>query len=216
MHAGAIETQPQAQQLFLPMFMAHEIQAWAQREQQRQSKKEKAVKARSIKSVLLKRDEDTTSLFDLIDDSLLDMPLGGVAEGNELNCDVDPLRADVAEKLEDFVDEHIEWSDAAIEELHEGVLHYSLKLLQAKGNGAEKKEVVRWIFAPKTMVASLHGESGRTVETVLSQPLTPFSFEQCCAICGYSPERLTDGLVPVLKEIGLQSVFKELFDGKHQ
>lgn len=214
MSAGAIDATPQYRQLHLPMFLRHEIEAVEQIQRKLDERKDKAHQKQSVpKTFKVQEASATQGLFDAIDDRLLDMPLGGAEEGNELNCDVDPLRADIVEQVEALEGGSEEWTDAAIEELHESVLHYSLKLLQAKGNGAEKKEVLQWIFAPTTMVAVLRDEQMQPVEVVLPQTATPFSFDQCCRICGYSPERLQDGLVPVLKEIGLGNVFKELFDG---
>ncbi len=212
MSAAANDPTQQYRQLHLPMFLSHEIKAVEQAWQTYSERKDKAHTRGAARTFRVRAPSATHGLFDAIDDRLLDMPIGGTEEGNELNCDVDPVRADVVEQIEALQTSE-DWSDAAIEELHEAVLHYSLKLLQARGNGAEKKEVLQWIFAPITMVAVLQDEHMQPVEAILPQSATPFSFEQCCRICGYSPERLQDGLVPVLKEIGLGNVFKELFDG---
>lgn len=199
------------------MFLRHEIEAVEEAQRKSDERREKALKKSGApKTFKVRVSTAAEDLFDAIDDRLLDMPLGGADEGNELNCEIDPLRVEIAEMVEAADAHEPEWSDAAVEELHEAVLHYSLKLLQAKGNGAEKKEVLRWIFAPTTMVALVHDQDMQPVEVFLPQNSTPFSFEQCCRICGYSPERLMDGLVPILKEIGLGNVFKELFDGKQQ
>ena len=212
MSAAANDPTQQYRQLHLPMFLSHEIEAVEQAWKTYSERKEKAQMRETARTFQVRAQSAKQGLFDAIDDRLLDMPIGSMNEGNELNCDVDPVRADVIEQIEAFQTSE-EWSDAAIEELHEAVLHYSLKLLQARGNGAEKKEVLQWIFAPNTMVAVLRDERKQPVEAILPQSATPFSFEQCCRICGYSTERLQDGLVPVLKEIGLGNVFKELIDG---
>ena len=215
MSAAATDPTQQYRQLHLPMFLSHEIEAVEQAMLAIEQRKDKAHRRDGATRTFRVREATADAgLFDAIDDRLLDIPLGGLRDGNELNCDVDPLRVNVIEQIEALDGESEEWSDAAIEELHEVVLHYSLRLLQARGNGAEKKEVLQWIFAPTTMVAVLQDEHMQPVEAILPQSATPFSFEQCCRICGYSPERLQDGLVPVLKEIGLGNVFKELFDGK--
>lgn len=214
MNAAASESTPQNRQLHLPMFLRHEIEAVEQAQRQSDLRRGKSLKKsgspKTFKVEVVSAAED---LFDAIDDRLLDMPLVGAEEGNELNCEIDPLRVEIVEMLDAADVPESEWSDAAVEELHEAVLHYSLKLLQARGNGAEKKEVLQWIFAPPTMVALVHDQQMQPVEVFLPQNATPFSFEQCCRICGYSSERLMDGLVPILKEIGLGNVFKELFDG---
>lgn len=216
MNADAIEGKAQNRQLHLPMFLSHEIEAVEQSQRAIEERKDRVSRKQGTARTFAVQAPASLDLFDAIDERLLDLPLGGPSEGNELNCEVDPLRSAISDQVEALSEGHTEWTDSAVEELHESVLHYSLKLLQARGNGAEKKEVLQWIFAPTTMVAVLRDEQMQPVEVVLPQSATPFSFEQCCRICGYSPERLQDGLVPVLKEIGLGNVFKEIFDGKHQ
>jgi len=159
----------------------------------------------------IRRHFQTLDLFDSINGSLLEAPLGGLSEGNELNC-VDLVDAPDAHEVlkEEQTANEIAWSDEAIEQLHEAVLHYSLKLLQSRGNGVEKKEVLRWIFAPDLKVALLQDEHGQPVEVLLPQFATPFSFEQCCRICGYRSEKLQDELIPILNELGLGKILKEI------
>lgn len=215
MSASATESLHHYRQLHLPMFLRHEIEAVEEAQRRSEERREKTHKKFGVpKTFRVRASALAEDLFDAINDCLLDMPLGGALEGNELNCEVDPLRIEIAEGVEAADASDLEWSDSAVEELHEAVLHYSLRLLQARGNGAEKKQVLQWIFAPTTMVATVLDQDTQPVEVFLPQNSTPFSFEQCCRICGYSPERLMDGLVPVLQEIGLGNVFKELFDGK--
>lgn len=203
-------------QLHLSLFAPHEIHAWAQEECRKRLRKEQR-SLRAPRRLQVKEDRVTRGLFDSVDLAMLHNPLGGPAEGNELNCDVDPLREDQADA--DHLDASAEdapgWSDEAVEQLHEAVLHYSLKSLQARGNGAEKREVLNWIFAPQPKVAVLRNQYGHRVEALLPQSLTPFSFEQCCRICGYSSERLIDGLTPILREMGLGNVFNEIANGRN-
>lgn len=213
MQAGA-PNQADPHQLHLPLFAPHEIRVWEE-EQCRKALRKEQRSPRALRRFWVKEDSVTRGLFDAIDLAILEHPLGGPGEGNELNCDVDPLREDAV-----GTEQHTEpdtgtesWSDNAVEQLHEAVLHYSLKALQARGNGAEKREILEWIFAPQPMVAVLSDPHGTPVEAVLPQSVTPFSFEQCCRICGYSPERLMDGLMPVLREMGLGSVFNEIANG---
>lgn len=216
MQAGAPE-QAAPHQLHLSLFAPHEINAWEE-EQRRKALRREHRSQRAPRRFWVKEDRASRSLFDSIDLSVLEQPLGGPEEGNELNCDTDPLREDaVGSEPRASPDEGGEpWSDEAVEQLHEAVLHYSLKALQARGNGAEKREILEWIFAPQPMVAVLRDEYGNPVEALLPQSTTPFSFEQCCRICGYSPERLMDGLMPILQEMGLGNVFNEIANGTNR
>lgn len=88
-------------------------------------------------------------------------------------------------------------------QLHEGMLHHALQTLRSRGNAGAKRETLQWIFAPATLVAVRRDDAGRLCETVLSQEGTPFSFERCCRICGYCPQRLRDALAPLLHQLGL-------------
>lgn len=204
-------------QLHLSLFAPHEISAWEE-EQRRKNLRKEQRSQRAPPRFWVKEDSASRSLFDTIDVRVLEQPLGGPAEGNELNCESDPLREDAVS-----ADTHAApegdaelWSDKAVEQLHEAVLQYSLKALQARGNGAEKREILEWIFAPQPMVAVLRDEYGNPAEALLPQSVTPFSFEQCCRICGYSSERLQDGLMPVLQEMGLGNVFNEIANGTNR
>lgn len=215
MQAGALD-QAAPHQLHLSLFCPHEINAWEEEQRRKELRREQRSQ-RAPRRFWVKEDRATRCLFDLIDLNVLEQPLGGPQEGNELNCDADPLReeggsTDAGQEPEG---EPEQWSDQAVEQLHEAVLHYSLKALQARGNGAEKREILEWIFAPQRMVAVLHDEYGHPVEALLPQYVTPFSFEQCCRICGYSPERLMDGLMPILQEMGLGNVFNEIANARN-
>jgi hypothetical protein len=211
-------------QLHLRMFAPHELIVWEEEQHRRILRKLLRDEHRSPWVPWRQREDHATrSLFDEIDLSLLEQPLGGPQEGNELNCDSDDFHewwvsadtcTEIGVDIRAEPDEGREpWSDQAVEQLHEAILHYSLKALKARGNGAEKREVLQWIFAPKPMVAVLSDEHGNPVEALLSRSETPFSFERCCRTCGYSPERLMDGLMPVLREMGLGNVFNEITNG---
>jgi hypothetical protein len=102
------------------------------------------------------------------------------------------------------------WSDAAIAQLHEGLLQHSLKALQVRGNAESKRDILRWIFAPDTLVVILHDGQGRAQSILLPQDCTPFSFALCCRICGYEPQRLRDALAPLLRQLGLESILLQL------
>jgi hypothetical protein len=203
-------------QLHLSLFAPHEISAWEE-EQRRKNLRKEQRSTRAPRRFWVREDRATRSLFDAIDVRVLEQPLGGPAEGNELNCETDPLREEGSGHDPHAAPEGDaeQWSDQAVEQLHEAVLQYSLRALQARGNGAEKREILEWIFAPQPMVAVLRDEFGNHTEALLPQSVTPFSFEQCCRICGYSPERLQDGLMPVLQEMGLGNVFNEIANGRN-
>ena len=93
MQAGVPERYP-SQQLHLGLFAPHEINAWEQEQQRRNQRKEHSTLPRAPRRMWIRLDLATRSLFDSLDVALLDSPLGGPQEGNELNCAVDPLSAD--------------------------------------------------------------------------------------------------------------------------
>lgn len=199
-------------QLHLNCFTPHEILAWE--EAQRRKALLRTQRAAKPRRFWVREDHATRSIFESLDSSVLHNPLGGPAGGNELNCEVDPLAADGACEMPVSGDEpEQEWSDAAVDLLHEAVLHYSLKALQAKGNAEEKREILEWIFAPQPMVATVRYAGDHLIEVSLPQSETPFSFERCCRVCGFSSERLMDGLMPVLSAMGLGNVFNEIANG---
>lgn len=102
------------------------------------------------------------------------------------------------------------WSDEAVEQLHEGLLRHALQALHTRGNPVLKHEILRWIFCPQDMVLTVRDTQGRERATVLPQQCTPFSFEQCCRVCGYSPQRLRDGLSSLLPAIGLAETLSQI------
>lgn len=203
-------------QLHLSLFEPHEINAWLEEECRRERRHEQRSKERP-RRFWVRTDTATRNLFDSIDLALLHAPLGGPQDGNELNSEVDPLGDETAaaETLHNSDPASEEWSDGAVDQLHEAVLHYSLKALQARGNGAEKREILQWIFAPEPMVIQQLNAAGAVEEVALPQHLTPFSFERCCRICRLRSENLMDGLRPILDEMGLGNFFNELANGRN-
>lgn len=206
------------QQLHLGLFTSHEISAWEQEQTRKNSRREIHGETKARRRFWFQEDKASRSLFDAMDAAVLDPPLGGPQEGNELNCAVDPLGESTDDReqlISPAGEEKLPWSDEAVAQLHEAVLHHSLKALQAKGNGVEKREVLEWIFAPQPMVVALEGVDGQRSEAVLPQHLTPFSFERCCRMCGYSHERLMDGLMPIVRLMGFGNIFSEIPNGNN-
>lgn len=105
-------------------------------------------------------------------------------------------------------------TDQSIVELHEHLLEYSLKLLASQGNAEEKYETIRWIWAP-----SVYGwvwkrnALGTYVRTPVPAKYLPFTFEGCCRITGYNPDRLRKDLMneirPILELAGFDYIIKQ-------
>jgi len=201
--SGAIPTQ-----LPLPMFRAHEIDAANQHLAQRQADREKN-HLKYLKKKLLNRPVKP------IDDrtlSLLDEPLGEF-EDVELSTTTDPYNANVDEEPPSSDSDELakQWSDEAIDQLHENMVMYSLRLLNARGNGKEKKAILCWIFDPQPMAYNRSKSADEKPSWIyINASEVPFSFELCCRIAGYDPERIREGLAPILKELDLDELFKEV------
>jgi len=152
-------------------------------------------------------------LLDL-DEALLDLPLGST-EDHELSAPVNDSDLDHEDlDQETSFDESVQvWSQEAVVQLHESLVMYSLRLLNARGNGKEKKAILSWIFCPEDMV--FNTTSGEPGWKFIKSSDVPFSFDLCCRICGYDAERLREGLVPVLKKLGLENLFKEINREQH-
>lgn len=197
-------------QLFLPMFTQHEIAASVA---QRVQKLVKAAKrAEKAKAKWIQQNPKAVEVLEAYSDTLFDQSFGFDID-HELSNLGDPF---IAEKVvaEDPQTEEIvgDWSDAAIEQLHEGLVMYSLRLLKATGNGKEKKEILRWIFLPESMTVEVEDAAGNKVWKAIPPASTPFSFELGCRICGYNPDKLREELSTVLKRLGLDALLKEIND----
>lgn len=195
-------------QLHLALFRSHVMQAVeqeAERRAQRREGRAATVRARRRPRMW----SDTQELFDALDPQQLHEPLLETG-GSELDCvpSLDlyaPVEVEPAQAGVDFAG----WSDQAMLELHEAVLMHSLEALKSRGNGAEKRDVLKWIFAPQRYVATLTF-GGRAEEVLLPPELTPFSFEMCCRICNYHSSAVMDGLKYVLHKKGLGHLFNEI------
>lgn len=211
MYAKTLSRVPHVQ-LFFPMFTSHEIAVWTEHELKRLERKEKRLQ--KVATVWIPRNPQKAVAIDLLAESLLDQPLG-LTPDKELVDLGDPF-TDIGdtECPGSESDEKVVWTEDAIAQLHEGLVFYSLRLLRARGNGKEKKEILRWIFAPPAVAYATVSESGSKVWKVIQPSEVPFSFELSCRLTGKSPERLREGLVPILKDIGLFELFKEIDDAQ--
>lgn len=197
-------------QLHLPMFDPQEIADYELATQGKPTRSN-VRRPRLVTIQPLQPREQLLLLFDQIDDSVFDAPLAGIGDGNELNGSTYALmETDTEADDEPAIGE---WSDEAVAQLHESVLHYSLMLLQSNGNGAEKKEVLKWIYAPERLVATLSDPELGDSEVVLPLLQTPFSYIRCCRLCGYEPDEMQDLLAAVLNEKGLGQLFNEISNG---
>ena len=164
-------------------------------------------------SIALDRVSKNKVMVRKIDDmqpSLFDLPLGPV-EDVELSIPFDPYDDDVGMDWPDLTDEAAkEWSDDAINQLHEGMVMYSLRLLNARGNGKEKKAILSWIFDPHAMAYAADMDGDEPLWTIIQPSEVPFGFELCCRLSGYDPERIREGLAPILKQLDLDELFKEV------
>lgn len=196
-------------QLHLALFPPHVIQAVEQEAERRDQRREHRAAAAAPRR-RPRMWSDTQELFDALDPQQLHEPLLETGGTNELDCDPSldlyaPVEAEPAQAGEDSAG----WSDQAMLELHEAVLMHSLEALKSRGNGAEKRDVLKWIFAPQRYVATLK-VGGRAEEVLLPPELTPFSFEMCCRICNYHSDAVMDGLKYVLRKKGLGHLFNEI------
>jgi hypothetical protein len=145
--------------------------------------------------------------------SLLDLPIGP-HQASDLDVQPEPeiessklLVLTAADEVE-----RTEWSDAAIEQLHEGLLYYSLNLLKSKGNAKEKHEILRWIWASAVFCWTQKTIAGVNKLIPILRRDLPFTFERCCAVIGCDATGVRDGLVYVLRKFTMNAGldFKEL------
>lgn len=103
-----------------------------------------------------------------------------------------------------------QWSDAAVAQLHEGLLHHSLAILSGRGNALEKAETLKWLFAPDVYdwTVTKH-PSGTEFRRPVWAIEIPFTFQRCCALVGLNPQRLTEGLRHILQKAGLGQFLPE-------
>ncbi len=206
--SGLAPSSAEPKQLFLPsMFLPHEEESI---EQFLNSKLEEKLRNHEKYLVRASKNPARSKLIDSLSASLFDMPLGSV-EDVELSTAFDPYDEDIAVDQPSLTDEQaMQWSEDAIEQLHEGMVMYSLRLLNARGNGKEKKAILSWIFDPKVVAHATDLQGDEPTWEVIPPSDVPFGFELCCRLSGYDPDRIREGLVPILKKMDLESLFNEV------
>ena len=193
-------------QLFLPMFLPHEEEVMRQAYAKRMDSKEKA----RIKYRQHKVHRRFTRVLDNISLSIFDLPLGPI-EDTELSTNTDPYLPTDDDLIEALTDEKaMEGSDTAVTQLHDAMVTYSLRLLNARGNGREKKAILDWIFNPQRLAVARPIEGKDPRWEVINASEVPFGFDLCCRFAGYDAERIREGLVHILKQTDLAELFKEV------
>lgn len=125
--------------------------------------------------------------------ALLEAPLGPHRPSDlDVQPAPEPVAADVVPQ--EVHEETIAWSDDAIAQLHEGVLYYSLGLLHSKGNAAEKKRTLEWIWSEDVIGFKTTTVRGVTKKQPLRADQVPFTFQTCCRLSGVNYDELREGL----------------------
>lgn len=192
---------PQAQ-IPLALFEPHELAIWQEDLLRRAKEGEKRRANRKPARLVCDPGPD---LFDEIDPAWLNEPIAG-GLGNELN--VDHGAAPLLEADEALSEQAPAWSDDSVAHLHEAILLYSLRALNARGNGEEKREILRWIYAPTPMFIRFTDDEGSERLQALPQVLVPFSYERCCRLAAYNPDELREQLTWPLARLGLRRFFE--------
>jgi hypothetical protein len=121
--------------------------------------------------------------------------------GNAAACRQRPASAGTADP--------IPWTDHAVGRLHVAVLRHALAVLRSRGNASEKREILRWIWAPAVFCWVTRTRAGVATLIPIYRRQLPFMFETCCAFDGQQPEVLRELLEhvlrPLLKEVALES-----------
>lgn len=206
--SGSARSRAEPKQLFLPtMFLPHEEEAIEQilnDQLRRKLANQVRYRTRVAEQTVKPRKIDSMSA------SLFDLPLG-LVEDVELSTPFDPYDEDIAMDKPHLTDEEaMTWSEDAINQLHEGMVMYSLRLLNARGNGKEKKAILSWIFDPHAMAYAVDLVGDEPLWEIIQPSEVPFGFELCCRLSGFDPERIREGLAPILKELDLDELFKEV------
>lgn len=141
---------------------------------------------------------------------LLDLPLWNYCE-SELDIQPAPEPAeDLSVTTSDGNEPKIQWTDAAIDQLQDHLLIYSLGVLRSKGNSAEKAEILQWIWAPDIYGWVTKTTEGDNKSIPIFARHVSFTFAACCCVAGYDVERMRSNLAyrcrAALKALGMDWV----------
>lgn len=147
---------------------------------------------------------------------VLDLPLLGHIE-SDLDVQADPEN-DTAESdvivssTSPEVEHSPTWTDSDVAHLAEGMIHYSLSILKSRGNAEEKSETLMWIWANDIHSYRAVQVMSNTVYQPVLRKHVPFTFAFCCAMAGLCPDRMREGLqpllLPVLQKLGLEHIIE--------
>lgn len=137
-------------------------------------------------------------------DQLLEQPLGYYIPSE---LDVQPAPEPETDELPETSTKEVgdmdpcSWSDEAIIALAEGIILYSLKLLHSKGNAAEKKKILEWIWTDTVDHHEFKVFNNEFVPERIAPERVLFTFRACCKLSGYRYDELRAGLAWELREI---------------
>lgn len=95
-------------------------------------------------------------------------------------------------------DEPVVWTDQGVAQMHSVLLFESLSALAGRGNGAQKVEILEWIFEPD-FFGKVTLKNGQ-VRSVYNWEI-PWTFLFCCRLEGMSnPEVIRDFIRRILPE----------------
>lgn len=120
------------------------------------------------------------------------LPMGGVPV--EDRSDIDAITetgpvVDVVAIGPGIDDELVTWSNEGILQLHSVLLEESLKALAAKGNPAEKLDILEWMFEPDYVDQIVFEGPEGPRKTIVYNAEVAFSFAFCCKLEGHDPAR---------------------------
>ena len=140
-------------------------------------------------------------------EKLLNQPIGHY-QPSDLDVQPETAAPSPQQVVEESKEKREPWSEQAMLELHEGVLHYSLQLLRSKGNAREKLETLNWIWSDDVRGFVTKKHRGVTKKIPIRADQLPFTFQTCCRLSGYHSDELREGLAwemrTALAELGFQ------------
>ncbi len=114
----------------------------------------------------------------------------------------DAVQPALGEEPEDLTLPKPAWSSDEVARLHGVLLEESLKALKRKGNAAEKRDVLKWIFAPPVTWVRME-QNGVWETRYIRTDATPFSFAFCCRLENHNPDVYRDAILARLRGQGI-------------